>query len=100
MLPVKYTKGKNKPYITCNDCGVQLFIRGIEGIKRFEKLVGKNKKDLNTREMINTIDYFDELTKRLEEIEAKKPMIGINNDLDLQERIIKKQLKKLRQKLT
>ena len=34
MLEVKYTF-KSKPYLTCNDCGVQLFVRGKEGIKKF-----------------------------------------------------------------
>ena len=39
------TKNK-KPYLTCNDCLVQVFIRGKEGIKKlrnaelFESLVG------------------------------------------------------------
>jgi transcription elongation factor Elf1 len=30
---------KGKPYVTCNACGVQLFIRGKVGIDAFEKLL-------------------------------------------------------------
>ena len=30
---------KDKPYITCNGCGVQVFIRGREGVQEFKKLL-------------------------------------------------------------
>lgn len=30
---------RGKPYLHCDPCGVQLFIRGQVGIQRFEKLV-------------------------------------------------------------
>lgn len=30
---------KRKPYVTCNDCGVQLFVRGKGGIAAFERLL-------------------------------------------------------------
>jgi len=36
--PVKQTK-KAKPYIVCDPCGVQVFIRGPEGIASFNRLV-------------------------------------------------------------
>ena len=29
---------KGKPYLTCNDCGVQLFVRGQKGIRKLVKL--------------------------------------------------------------
>lgn len=38
MLEVKYTF-KSKPYLTCNDCGVQLFVRGKEGIKKLKNSI-------------------------------------------------------------
>src|SRR6185437_16438374 len=37
-LPVKETK-KDKPYLVCDPCGVQLFVRNATGIGRFEGLV-------------------------------------------------------------
>lgn len=37
-LEVRLTK-KNKPYVTCDPCGVQLFIRGPEGIREFKRLI-------------------------------------------------------------
>jgi len=30
---------KGKPYVICNGCGVQMFVRTEPGIRRFEKLV-------------------------------------------------------------
>ena len=40
VLPVEMSK-RNKPYCTCNDCGVQLFVRGKKGIEKFKKLIGE-----------------------------------------------------------
>ena len=82
MLKVEYSKS-DKPYVICNECGVQLFIRGKEGIKRLKKLIGNNKKDLNSREIINSLDYLDELNNKLNEIEDKKPFFSTDKDLDL-----------------
>jgi hypothetical protein len=39
-LPIRRTIRK-KPYCTCNDCGIQLFVRGKKGIARLRKLVRK-----------------------------------------------------------
>ena len=35
MLNLEITKN-DKPYCTCNDCGVQLFIRGKQGIIKWK----------------------------------------------------------------
>lgn len=46
---VRMTK-KRKPYITCDPCGIQLFIRGPAGIAAFERLVDRAcREDLWTR---------------------------------------------------
>jgi DNA-directed RNA polymerase subunit RPC12/RpoP len=37
-LEVRETK-KGKPYVICNPCGMQMFVRVESGIRRFEKLV-------------------------------------------------------------
>jgi hypothetical protein len=37
-LEVRLTK-KDKPYVTCDSCGVQLFIRGRVGIEEFARLI-------------------------------------------------------------
>lgn len=48
-LEVKTTK-KDKPYIICDPCGVQLFVRGPSGIDAFNRLIERaNRDDLWTR---------------------------------------------------
>lgn len=37
---VRVTK-KDKPYITCDPCGIQVFVRGPAGIAAFERLVDR-----------------------------------------------------------
>ncbi len=36
-LPIQYSK-KNKPYVTCTECGLQMFIRYEQGIQRLEEI--------------------------------------------------------------
>jgi DNA-directed RNA polymerase subunit RPC12/RpoP len=43
-LEVRLTK-KNKPYVTCDPCGVQMFVRGPAGIGEFERLVEQGNRD-------------------------------------------------------
>lgn len=46
---VRITK-KRKPYITCDPCGIQLFVRGPEGISAFNKLIDRAEvEDIFTR---------------------------------------------------
>ena len=43
-LQVKLTK-KEKPYVTCDPCGVQVFIRGPAGIEEFVRLIETGNRD-------------------------------------------------------
>lgn len=46
---VKLTK-KNKPYITCDPCGIQVFVRGPAGIAEFKRLLERSQgENLPTR---------------------------------------------------
>ena len=36
---------KDKPYMTCNTCGVQVFIRGRVGIEQFKTLLERASRD-------------------------------------------------------
>lgn len=44
---VRITK-KDKPYITCDPCGVQLFVRGPAGISAFNRLVARGETIMQT----------------------------------------------------
>ena len=98
MLKLEISKN-NKPYCTCNDCGIQLFIRGKKGINRLSKLIGKMALTNKPKELINTIDYINALKDKLEEIRSNKPLIGRDLDLELQEKAIIKQLGRLRNRI-
>jgi predicted RNA-binding Zn-ribbon protein involved in translation (DUF1610 family) len=37
-LPIRISK-KNKPYVVCDPCGLQLFVRGPAGIAELDRLV-------------------------------------------------------------
>lgn len=41
---VKLTK-KKKPYITCDPCGIQVFIRGPAGIAEFARLIEQGERN-------------------------------------------------------
>ncbi len=41
---VKLTK-KNKPYLTCDPCGVQVFVRGPAGIEEFRRLIERGNRE-------------------------------------------------------
>lgn len=46
---IKITK-KGKPYITCDPCGIQVFVRGPAGIAEFRRLIESGERtDLPTR---------------------------------------------------
>lgn len=57
---VKLTK-KNKPYITCDPCGIQVFVRGPARIAEFKRLIEQaEREDLSTR--IKTMERRYRLT--------------------------------------
>lgn len=41
---VRMTK-KDKPYITCDPCGIQVFVRGPAGIAEFNRLLEQGERD-------------------------------------------------------
>jgi predicted RNA-binding Zn-ribbon protein involved in translation (DUF1610 family) len=45
---VRLTK-KDKPYITCDPCGIQVFVRGPAGIAEFNRLIERNNEGLFVR---------------------------------------------------
>ena len=95
---VEYTK-KLKPYLTCNNCFMQLFVRGKEGIKKFKNLIPNYKNKVKSHKLIEIIDYIEALNAKLSEIEAKKPFFGEDKNLNIQEKVINKQLKSLQKAL-
>ncbi len=98
MLLVEIAKNE-KPYCKCNDCGVQLFVRGKKGMKMFANLIGKLRLQGDSKELISTLDHFNSLKNMLEEIQENKPILGTDMDLELQEKVILMQLDRLRKNI-
>src|SRR5689334_6434050 len=55
---------KQKPYCTCNDCGIQLFFRGRAGIDRLKDTLQSDK--------FSTTSQVTVLYTRLEKLRAEK----------------------------
>ncbi len=55
-LEVRLTK-KDKPYVTCDPCGVQVFIRGPAGIAEFKRLIERGNHD-------GLLDRLEEMEQR------------------------------------
>ena len=94
-LEVRYTKN-SKPYCVCNDCGVQMFVRYKKGIQKFKNLISDCNYKVKSQKLIELIDYYDRLNEQLAEVVANKPFFGEDKDLNIQEKVIKKQLNSLK----
>lgn len=55
-LEVRESK-KQKPYVVCDSCGVQMFVRAGSGIERFEALIAQG-------EAGNSLDRVSEMEER------------------------------------
>jgi hypothetical protein len=58
-LEVRQTK-KGKPYVICDPCGMQMFVRVTSGIQRFEGLV----KDAARKDLWKRLDELQERYKK------------------------------------
>jgi hypothetical protein len=56
LLGVKLTK-KDKPYVTCDPCGVQVFVRGPAGIEQFKRLIASGHR-------AGMLDRLEEMERR------------------------------------
>ena len=98
VLLVEHAK-TGKPYCKCNECGVQLFVRGKQGIIRFYKMLGELKIHGDTRDLINSVDYLNALKALLSDIRGKQPLFGENADLNLQEMAVLRQIENVKDNL-
>ena len=64
-LDIRVSK-KQKPYCVCQDCGVQLFVRGKRGISRFEKKTGFKQDGLGL-----SVEDLQWANKRLTDLKAE-----------------------------
>jgi DNA-directed RNA polymerase subunit RPC12/RpoP len=83
---------KGKPYLTCNECGVQVFVRGKEGIRQLRRVMGHGELTGNVRDLSPLLDYFAFLRGRLREIQKQRPIVGKNADLEIEAKLVRSEL--------
>ena len=87
---------RQKPYFTCNDCGVQVFFRGKEGIRRFRAMLGHAELDGNVRELPPLLEYAAFLRKRQRQIRREKPIIEKDQSLEIEEELVESEIERVR----
>ena len=90
---------RQKPYFTCNDCGVQVFFRGKEGIRRFREMLGRAELAGNVRGLSPLLEYAAFLRRRLRQIRREKPILGKDQSLEIEEELVKNELARVRKVL-
>ena len=95
LLPVR-TDRKGKPYVHCDrPCGLQMFVRGREGIQRLSALLARPGNPRNVYALSQALEHFAYLGDLLRETRDARPLLGRDPDLELREEIILMQRKKL-----
>jgi hypothetical protein len=76
-MPLKLKVAKNlKPYFVCNDCGIQIFIRGKQGIKLLAVFIKDIRISLNDSLKIMTLSrQIMNFQKEIEKIEEQENKI-------------------------
>jgi hypothetical protein len=74
-LPILKSK-RNKPYCTCNDCGLQVFVRGKKGISRLQYMAEHGILISATEEIaahgISLLNRLEQLKLQRRELEEKQ----------------------------
>ena len=81
-LAIRSSKNK-KPYCICNDCGIQLFVRGKVGITRLRKLVRERILISSTGESashgITLLNRLEQLKLQRRDLLFKRPLFPFSN---------------------
>ena len=89
-LPIRTSK-RRKPYCTCNDCGIQLFVRGKVGIARLRKLARDgiliSSSGGSAAHGIALFNRLEQLKLQRRDLTFKRPFIfpdsNVENTIDL-----------------
>jgi hypothetical protein len=94
MIRVRNTKN-GKPYLICDGCGVQMFIRGREGIARFKQLLGDTEVSENVRDLGALLDHYAFLKTLLRDTRNQTTVFGNIPGMETEERVLRTQLRRL-----
>ena len=84
-LPIK-SSIRQKPYCTCNDCGIQIFFRGKAGIARLHKIVEAQEPvaiEFPATSLAGGLyNRIQQLKKKRDSLEKKRRFRFFDKDLD------------------
>ena len=84
-LPILISK-RNKPYCTCNFCGIQLFVRGKVGIARLRKLARDgiliSASGGSASYGIALLNRLEQLKLQRQELDFKRPLIFADSNVE------------------
>ena len=81
-VELRYSK-RDKPYLVCDPCGLQAFVRKERGIAKLKAMAKAPKFD-NAR-ILELTECLDAVNSKLASIEFRKPLFGTDAELQLQE---------------
>lgn len=102
-IPVKFTK-KQKPYLTCDPCGIQIFIRRKEGIALFEKCLRFFDSNVISspnpkfQRVIGLVNKFIFLRAKLSELQYSASPLDVlfgSNELEIAMDAIEREMEKI-----
>ncbi len=92
-----------KPYCHCDACGIQLFFRGKDGIKRLRDIVESEVliggKDSGVSDAITLYNRLEQLKAQKTELESKQGFIFTDADLDRAIAVVETEIGKVREEL-
>jgi DNA-directed RNA polymerase subunit RPC12/RpoP len=97
-LPIRASK-RRKPYFTCNDCGVQIFVRGKAGIARLNEMAQAGVLIAATKESashgINLLNRLEQLKLQKHELERKHGIVFKDENVGNALRLVDAEIEKV-----
>jgi hypothetical protein len=79
-LPILKSK-RNKPYCTCNKCGLQIFVRGKKGISRLQEMAESgiliSAREESAAHGLLLLNRLEQLKLQKQELQTKQGILGI-----------------------
>ena len=101
-LPILISKVQ-KPYCTCNSCGVQIFVRGKTGIARLKEMANAgilvSVKTDSASHGINLLNRLEQLKLQKEELKEKSGIIFKNENVENVIRMVDVEIEKVQGEL-
>lgn len=101
-VPILNTK-RNKPYCTCNDCGLQMFVRGKKGIARLERMAQQgifvSVKEQSVAHGISLLNRVEQLKSQKHDLEQKQGIIFSDKNVENAIALVDAEIENVQQEL-